>query len=208
MPFLISQPCDSAVAYNGKAYAVDMAFDNILDVIDITLDEALSDIEKAIQASALLIGQHDELTVAEKAAIYDIIRVNLIEQQLTPKAVATDLQGNPLPGNLADLDKDDIDTANAGYDLKFDATYIYTAFRQAYGIDLHAELGRLHWHEFSALLRDLPEDTQFSQIQQIRARPLAKVKDKNERAALKKQKQRYALPGRKVVDPLEARFSD
>lgn len=209
MLFSLTDKCPDTVSFRGRVYEVDMAFNNVIDVITITNREDMSDVDKVIYAASWLVGsQAQDMSPADQAALYEVIRTQLIEQQLTPKVVETDLQGNPLPGSTADFTGDEVDLENAGYDLEFDATYIYTAFRQAYGIDLHRELGRLHWLEFSVLLRDLPESTQFAQIQQIRARPLGSVKDKKERAALKKQKKRYKLPGRKVVDPLEERFGD
>lgn len=47
-------------------------------------------------------------------------------------------------------------------DFSIDADYIYSSFRQAYGIDLIAD--NLHWFEFLALLKSLPEETIMRQI--------------------------------------------
>ncbi len=71
------------------------------------------------------------------------------------------------------------DNSTRSFDFLQDAGYIYAAFRQAYGIDLHAERGRLHWHEFIALFSALPEDTRIAQIMAIRTRPLPKPNGHN-----------------------------
>lgn len=81
------------------------------------------------------------------------------------------------------------------FDFRQDANYIYAAFRQAYGIDLHRERGRLHWHEFVALFTALPEDTRMAQIMAIRNRPLPKPNGHNadEIQAIMRQKRAVAL---------------
>lgn len=47
-------------------------------------------------------------------------------------------------------------------DFSIDADYIYASFRQAYGIDLMSD--DLHWFEFLALLKSLPEETIMRRI--------------------------------------------
>lgn len=76
-----------------------------------------------------------------------------------------------------------------------DGQLIYAAFMQAYGIDLNAQRGKLHWWKFSALLRGLPSNTRFMEVVQIRTKPLPKPTKHNaqERAQLIRLKQEYAL---------------
>jgi hypothetical protein len=80
-------------------------------------------------------------------------------------------------------------------DFNQDAMYIYASFRQAYGIDLQAELGRLDWREFIALLRGLPQDTKISEVMSIRSRKMPKPTKYNveEIRALQEAKAYYAL---------------
>ena len=54
-------------------------------------------------------------------------------------------------------------------DFHQDAALILAAFRQAYGIDLYHEQGRLHWLEFLALLSGIPQNTRLSEVMEIRA---------------------------------------
>ena len=60
-----------------------------------------------------------------------------------------------------------------------DAFLIYAAFRQAYGIDLHAERGKMHFSEFVALFSALPEDTRLSKVMSVRAQPIPAMNKNN-----------------------------
>lgn len=53
-------------------------------------------------------------------------------------------------------------------DFEQDAALIYSGFMQAYGIDLYKEHNRLDWRIFLALVRGLPEGTEFSRVVKIR----------------------------------------
>ena len=81
------------------------------------------------------------------------------------------------------------------FDFLQDAQYIYAAFLQVYGIDLFEQQGRLHWWKFNALLQALPDDTKFTQIVQIRLRPMPNPNKHNaeERAQLARLKMQYQL---------------
>lgn len=78
-------------------------------------------------------------------------------------------------------------------DFDQDADMIRAAFRQAYGIDLYK--ARLHWIEFTELLNNIPTGTRYSEIVDIRARPLPEATKWNgkERAALIEAKARYSI---------------
>ena len=78
-------------------------------------------------------------------------------------------------------------------DFVQDADMIRTAFRQVYGIDLFR--AKLHWIEFTELLNNLPSGTRYSEIIEIRAKPLPEATKWNgkERTALIEAKARYAI---------------
>ena len=78
-------------------------------------------------------------------------------------------------------------------DFVQDAGMIRAAFRQAYGIDLYRD--RLHWIEFTELLNALPDDTRYTYVVGIRARPMPSATKYNaeERAWLMKAKADVAL---------------
>jgi len=78
-------------------------------------------------------------------------------------------------------------------DFVQDAGLIRTAFRQVYGIDLFRD--KLHWLEFSELLNNVPDGTRYTDVINIRVRPLpAPTKyNQKEREALMKAKADLAL---------------
>lgn len=54
------------------------------------------------------------------------------------------------------------------FDFEQDAGLIYAAFMQTYGIDLYAVRNQMDWRIFAALLRGIPENTEFSRTIKIR----------------------------------------
>jgi len=78
------------------------------------------------------------------------------------------------------------------YDLRYDDEYIYAAFLQYYGLDLCS--CSLHWWQFMALFRSLPEESMIVKIMGYRAADTSKIKNRAERERIAKLKEVYALP--------------
>lgn len=78
-------------------------------------------------------------------------------------------------------------------DFEQDADLIRAAFMQAYGIDLFTE--KVHWFKFSCLLSGLPSGCRYSEILNIRSRPIPTATKWNadERNWLIKAKSEYAI---------------
>ena len=78
-------------------------------------------------------------------------------------------------------------------DFVQDADLIRAAFWQTYNINLWRD--KLHWLEFIGLLSGLPEGTRYSDILNIRVRPMPEPNKYNadERARLAKAKAKYAV---------------
>lgn len=74
-------------------------------------------------------------------------------------------------------------------DFEQDADYIYADFLTAYGIDLTDETVTLHWWQFLALLRALPESTSMVKRMYYRSVDLSefKGKEKNRIAKIKNE---------------------
>lgn len=151
--------------YDGRVYRLTLSFDRVFRVLELFADDTLFPADKVHAAKRLLV-----------------------------RGKAPDGILEPVFQLLFGDNRTDQHKAKT-FDFAEDAGYIYAGFRQAYGIDLHAERGRLHWHEFLALFAGLPDDTRMAQIMAIRARPIpAPTKHNTEqRAALIKQKQAVAL---------------
>lgn len=78
------------------------------------------------------------------------------------------------------------------YDFDHDAQYIYAAFMAAYRIDLSDT--SLHWWLFRALFNALPSETEFVKIMGYRATDVSKIKDKAQKAHIRRLQELYRLP--------------
>lgn len=178
---------------NGESYKVDLAFDNVLRIIDLLNDECVSDVEQILTGLYLLLGDVQlKYEIDELAAIFFKLFEEFIDAGEKEDDVEYDIAGNPMPKVKNEEDDDDVDI----YDLKQDAQYIYASFMQTYRINLFEMQGKLHWYEFRALLSGLPDDTIFKQVISIRAAELPTGKGTSkERERMKKLKKAYALKG-------------
>lgn len=84
------------------------------------------------------------------------------------------------------------DTEDPPFSYEHDADYIYSAFLQAYGLDLARH--PLHWWQFRALFRSLPEDTQLVKIIGYRTMKIPAKISKEQRQHYEHLKRVYALP--------------
>ena len=158
--FRLNSPLPHSIAVAGFSFEVDMAFDNVLDVLDLLHGDG-DDAQKLIGALALFIGPLPDFLIEPSdqfAVLQAIMQAYVIPEPRKPKM---DLNGDPMP--------EDDSEQPAVIDYTQDAEYIWTSFIQAYGIDLDQERGRMDWRKFRALLRDLPDNTKLKQIVQIRA---------------------------------------
>lgn len=105
-------------------------------------------------------------------------------------------------------DTADEDTEDPGpledppFSYEHDADYIYAAFMQAYGLDLARN--PLHWWQFRALFRSLPEDTQLVKIIGYRTMKFPAKMPKEQRQHYEKLKRIYALPASADRQQLES----
>lgn len=87
------------------------------------------------------------------------------------------------------------------YSFDEDMTWIYSAFREVYGINLQA-VPYMHWWEFQTLFIGLPDNTEIKQRILYRNTDLNAIPDKNERKRIKKIQDAVALKKkrRKMTD--------
>lgn len=179
----LNDPLITSFLYEDKEYAIDLAFDNVLDVFDVLDDKSLRDKEKAEICLALLLG--DQLyDKSETIDLWNYIYESFIHIE-SKQPIEYDRKGNPMP--VMDEDKKNF------IDLDKDAEYIYASFQQAYNMNLYQQQGRLHWHEFQALLNGLPSDTIMQRIIQIRMWEPSKGESNEYRQAMRKLQKIYAL---------------
>lgn len=186
--------------YEGKEYKLDLAFDNVLRVIDLTEDNSLSDVFRANLAIDVLFAddmpwprsnEEDEYAnIEEKSLVLIDIFTNYIVKE-NDDGLLYDIDGNKMPS--ATNNNDDAEEI-ASYSLMQDADYIYASFLQDYNIDLLDSRGKMHWYKFRALLESLRDDTTIKTIIGIRQAELPSGKGtEKERNELIKLKNRYKL---------------
>ncbi|MCD2247784.1 bacteriophage Gp15 family protein [Listeria marthii] len=185
--------------YEGKEYKLDLAFDNVLRVIDLTEDNSLSDVFRANLAIDVLFvdempwprsNEEDEFAnIESKSLVLIDIFTNYIVKE-NDDGLLYDIDGNKMPSATNDNEVEEI----ASYSLTQDADYIYASFLQDYNIDLLDSRGEMHWYKFRALLESLRDDTTIKTIIGIRQAELPSGKGtEKERNELIKLKNRYKL---------------
>lgn len=156
----------TSLTYKGRKYKLNLSFDRVLEMFDLQGRTDLSDAAKLEASLFLLVKTRHRPDVGLLEAV-----IGLLTE----------------PGRQADNKR--------SFDFRQDAKYIYSAFMQAYGIDLFEQRDKLHWWKFLAMLNGLPSDTRFSEIVQLRLRPMPKPTKYNaqERAELARQKAMFRL---------------
>lgn len=180
----LNDPLITSFFYGDKEYPIDLSFDNVLDVFDVHADKSLRGIEKVNISLALLIGDD---SFEDPVGLWGYVYTNFIESKdKTP--IQYDRKGNPMPK----MEKEE----EPVYDLVQDADYIYSSFRQAYGMNLFHQQGILHWVEFKALLNSLPSDTILQRIIKIRTWEPQKGESSEYKQSMRELQAIYALKGK------------
>ncbi len=81
------------------------------------------------------------------------------------------------------------------FDFTCDAERIYAAFLQVYGIDLCDPAVKLHFWKFMALLRNLPRDTEFMQVVNLRMTDTTKIENDDLRRRVRRAKAKVRIRG-------------
>ena len=74
------------------------------------------------------------------------------------------------------------------FDFTYDDERIYAAFRQVYGLDLCDPAVKLHFWTFMALLRNLPQETEFMQVVNLRMTDAARIENDDLRRRVRRAK--------------------
>ena len=83
--------------------------------------------------------------------------------------------------------------AETVFDFTADAERIAAAFLQTYGIDLCDPAVRLHFWKFMALLRNLPQETEFMRVVNLRMTDTAAIEDDEIRRRVRRARARVRL---------------
>lgn len=187
MAMRLNDPLKNTIDIEGKSYEVNMAFDVVLDVLDVLSDKRLFPENKIEIIIKLFFGTDTDLPPVYWLSVWKRVKEEWIDGP-SKQPIEYDILGNPMP------QKHNARTI----DFEYDAKYIYASFRQI-GINLFEEQGKMHWEEFQALLEALPENTIIQRIRDIRSQEYTGLSSK-QKAKLRELKKRYALPGEEVED--------
>lgn len=141
---LYEQPC-SSVTIGRRKYRLRLTYTRVLFALDAVRDPLLTDEDRARLMLGLLVRGRIPVKGKRRAALLKAITEEIDGGQRS--------KGGPPVMSLTQ-----------------DAPLIHAAFRQAYGIDLHAV--DLPWAIFCELLSGLPEGTRFCEVVALRARPV------------------------------------
>lgn len=182
----LNDPLPTSIFFNGTKYPLNLAFNNVLDVLEILNNKRILIMHKLPAIIEFLIGDN-ELDTLQQAELWDIIRKDYIENKEF-EAVVTDRMGNVIP--QVEEEEDGVQTI----DLEKDAKYIYASFRQI-GINLFEEQNKMQWCEFQALMQALPDDCILQRIIRIRLWKPSKGESSEYKAQMRKLQEKYQLGG-------------
>lgn len=176
------------VVFDGKTYHLDLAFDTVLQYLQLSSDDELSKEEKAEYAIDLFL---DKQELPDDPKFYELVF----------KAVNEEITSDPYGNNMPNSNPFGL-TQVKYFDYMQDAEAIFASFMREYHINLLEQRGKMHWREFKALFNGLSENSYMQRIISIRQRDLSDVEDGKMRQQLTDAKSYYALdvPQNEVVD--------
>lgn len=180
------------VVFDGKTYHLDLAFDTVLQYLQLSSDDELSKEEKAEYAIDLFL---DEQELPDDPKFYELVF----------KAVNEEITSDPYGNNMPNSNPFGLAPVKY-FDYVQDAEAIFASFMREYHINLLEQRGKMHWREFKALFNGLSENSYMQRIISIRQRDLSDVEDGKMRQQLTDAKSYYALdvPQNEVVDQNQA----
>ncbi|MCR1891338.1 bacteriophage Gp15 family protein [Ligilactobacillus murinus] len=169
------------VIFNGKSYHLDLAFDTVLQYLQLSSDDDLSKEEKAEYAITLFL---DEQDLPNDPEFYELI-FKAVNEEITADPYGNNMP-NSNPFGLAPIKY---------FDYVQDAEAIFASFMREYQINLLKQRGKMHWREFKALFDGLSENSYIQRIINIRQRDLSEIEDSKLQQQVSELKGYYALNG-------------
>lgn len=170
--YTLSKSCPREIDVGGVCYALNLSFDRVLAAFELLCSDEYTD--------------EDTFDI-----LFDWFVVKPSPKDTHTRAKVVD----EIFDRLINFDKSSKSDEPETISFAQDAPYIYAAFRQAYGIDLFKEQGKLQWWEFMALLSAIPSDTRLCDIIDIRTRKIPAYTGKNQEQidSLLKLKSKFAI---------------
>ena len=186
---LLSDPLPTTIELNGIPYEIDTDFKTML-----IIEELLED--NSIQEGARL------------ARALELLYIDNIEPYLIDEAISGLFwywsMGSEKEdrGNQPDKKVDN----SSIFSYRYDAPYIYSAFKTQYNIDLIDE--NLHWWKFLSLFKGLSGEHELSKIIRYRSKKITPEMSQEEKAFYREMKLLYKIPDGKTQEEREAEIGD
>ena len=193
----ITRKLSDVLEIGNEKFVLKMSFNNVLKVIELLTDEEVNEMVKPYVALEILTGVNfSDLGYTPDEVVEIFIQVYQSHIQLSDdeEKEVRDVEGNVIPQHLVDKAKENDNDDAQLYSLKYDGSYIFSSFYQAYKIDLIEMQDKLHWKKFNALLNGLPSDTKLMEVIKIRSWKPQKGDSAKHKEEMKKLKELYKLP--------------
>lgn len=177
---ILYEPFPDSITADGKDYKILTDFREWLGFTDMMTDKSISAEERAYLCGMWFEPEQERITAGMITGLIGFLRANALEpDSQKPDDDEADFEPDmPKPPVL---------------DFSIDAKYIIADFRRFYNIDL-LRIEYLHWWEFLALLRALPDESTTMRRVSIRSTDLNEIPDKRRRAQIAKAQRQIALP--------------
>ena len=130
--FKLHDRLETEIEIENERYDVNTSFNNIICLLDLMNDPTVTETQKIHRGLQLLLGTELALDVKTQAKVFEQL-IDIFVHGSEQQDVPVDLEGNVMP----------VTRGQQTYDLTHDATYIYSSFRQAYGMNLLKEQDKL-----------------------------------------------------------------
>ena len=193
----ITRKLNDVLEIGDEKFVLKMSFNNVLKVIELLTDKEINEIVKPYVALEILTGiNFGKLGYTPDEVVEIFIQVYQAHIKLSDdeEKEVRDVEGNLIPQHLVDNAKEKDGDNTQLYSLKYDGSYIYSSFYQAYNIDLIEVQDKLHWKKFNALLNGLPSNTKLMEVIKIRSWKPQKGDSAKYKEEMKKLKEIYKLP--------------
>ena len=162
----------------GQRYPVFTDFRRWILVTELFAEEEIPAGTKLECAAKLIFRKPVSVDAANPAEWYHSLADGILWFVSCGKRVFTGGDGSPARSGQAE----------AVFDFTQDSERILAAFRQTYGIDLGDPAVTMHFWKFMALLRNLPRETEFMQVVNLRMTDTAKIENDDLRRRVRRAK--------------------
>lgn len=179
---LLTDRLPDSITVCGRKYPVHTDFRRWILVIELFAEELVDGKSKAEGAARILFPEENPLD-----GVYGMEKEDAAEVYREVVRGITEFSACGRSFRMAES-AECVRAAEPVFDFTADAGRIYAAFLQVYGMDLRCAPEKLHFWTFMALLRNLPAETEFMRVVNLRRTDTAKIADDDLRRRIRRAK--------------------